>query len=535
MAFKENSSQQMTFSDSFFNLTEREKRALDNSWAKIFAEEIFPAIDESRFSVLFSEKYSRPNTPVNVIIGALIIKELFDYSDDEMVENLMLDLHLQYALHTTSFEEQPLSDKSLSRFRKRCYDYEALNNQDLYHDCVKELSHKIEKLMKINGHVRRMDSMMIESNIRKLSRVELIYTCVSKLAIAVLKDNESILPEKLKHYTDPDDFNRVMYHQRSTEVEDRLTVILADAEELITLCEPLYSGLSEYELLVRCLSEQTILEDNKRRLRMREDRGLDSKVMQNPADPEATFRTKAGKEHRGYVANIEESVGPNGSVVTDYQYDQNIRSDSSLLKEHLENQDVSEKEVTLVTDGAYYGEENTQLAAEKNITLVTTSITGVATPDIYADFEFNEDGTEVLKCPAGHAPKSCCYRKTNEKCNISFPLSCCEHCPNRDKCNPHIHKQTASLNISKKGSIRAKTQRRMKEEDFKAYARFRNGVETIPSNLRRNFQIEKLPRGVQRGKFFFGSKIAALNFRKLFNFQRGLIKFAQNPIFELAE
>ena len=80
-----------------------------------------------------------------MIVGALIIKELFDYSDDEMVENLMLDFRFQYALHTTSFEEQPLSDKTLTRFRKRCYDYETLYNKDLYHDCVKDLSASIAK------------------------------------------------------------------------------------------------------------------------------------------------------------------------------------------------------------------------------------------------------------------------------------------------------------------------------------------------------------------------------------------------------
>ena len=132
MAFKTNDCQQLSFDDSFISLTEREKKALEKSWAKIFADEIFPAIDEERFSVLYSDKASRANTPVNVIIGALIIKELFDYSDDEIVENLMLDLHLQYALHTTSFVEQPVSDKTLSRFRKRCYDYETLHGVDLY-------------------------------------------------------------------------------------------------------------------------------------------------------------------------------------------------------------------------------------------------------------------------------------------------------------------------------------------------------------------------------------------------------------------
>ena len=139
MAFRTNDSQQMSLDDSLMVLTARERNALEKSWAKIFADEIFPAINESRFSVLYSDKASRPNTPVNVIIGALIIKELFDYSDDEIVENLMLDLHLQYALHTTSFTEQPISDKTLSRFRKRCYDYETLHGVDLYRDCVKDL------------------------------------------------------------------------------------------------------------------------------------------------------------------------------------------------------------------------------------------------------------------------------------------------------------------------------------------------------------------------------------------------------------
>ena len=90
MSFKSNDCQQLTFDDSLFSLTEREKKTLKKSWAKVFADEIFPASDEERFSVLYSDKASRPNTPVNVIVGALIIKELFDYSDDEIVENLML-------------------------------------------------------------------------------------------------------------------------------------------------------------------------------------------------------------------------------------------------------------------------------------------------------------------------------------------------------------------------------------------------------------------------------------------------------------
>ena len=144
---------QIPFCTLLPSLTPRERKALENSWAKVFAEEIFPAIDEKPFAVLYSDKASRPNTPVNVTIGALIIKELFDYTDDEMVENLMFDPRMQYALHTTSFEEQPLSDKTLSRFRKRRYDYETLYNVDLYHDCIQNLSASIAKLMQISGKI----------------------------------------------------------------------------------------------------------------------------------------------------------------------------------------------------------------------------------------------------------------------------------------------------------------------------------------------------------------------------------------------
>ena len=483
MSFKENSYQQISFTDSFSGLTAREQKALEKSWAKVFADEIFPAIDEKRFSVLYSNKASRPNTPVNVIVGALIIKELFDYSDDEMVENLMLDFRLQYALHTTSFEEQPLSDKTLSRFRRRCYDYETLHNKDLYHDCVKDLSASIAKLMRISGKIRRMDSMMIESNIRKLSRMELVYTCISKLAVSMNKANDSVLPEDLKHYTDPNDFNRVIYHQRSTDAEERLKQLLADADKLLTLCESEYQDSTEYDLFVRCLSEQTVVENGTRRLRTKEDGGMNSSMMQNPSDPEATFRRKAGKEHRGYTANLEESIGKNGSVVTDYQYDQNNHSDSQFLQEHLEQMEKQEERTVIITDGAYSGTENRQS-----------------------------------------------YMKQSGQCAVSFLHEQCANCPYQDQCKPKIFKRVAKIVTSKAAHERAKIQRDMSSEEFKNYARLRNGVETVPSNIRRNYHLEKMPRGKQRGKFFFGSKIAALNFRKLFNYVKGLGNYAQNPV-----
>lgn len=529
MAFKTNTSQQLSLDDSFISLTAREKKALENSWAQIFADEVFPAIDEERFSVLYSDKASRPNTPVNVMIGALIIKELFDYSDDEIVENLMLDLHLQYALHTTSFAEQPISDKTLSRFRKRCYDYETFHGVDLYHDCVKDLSGKIAKIMKLNGRVRRMDSMMIESNIRFLSRMELIYTCISKLVVSIIKTGTDKLPEQLGHYADPNDYNRIFYHQRNDDMEGTIQTLLKDSDTLLALCESGYEEATEYQLFARCLSDQTVVEDGKRRLRTKEDGTMNSKALQNPSDPDATYRNKAGRQHRGYAANLEETVGVNGSVVTDYQYEQNTHTDSHFLQDTLSQMEKSDEEMILVTDGGYDGQDNVELAREKNVTLVTTALIGKEAPDALAEFVFNEEGTRLIRCAAGHEPKSQSYTKSTRQCSVSFDRNHCTGCPYQDQCRPKIYKKVARFITSKNASSRAKSQRYMQSTEFSNYARLRNGVETVPSNIRRNYHLEKLPRGKQRGKFFFGSKIAALNFRKLFGYRKGLGNYAPNP------
>lgn len=274
-------------------------------------------------------------------------------------------------------------------------------------------------------------------------------------------------------------------------------------------------------MFIRCISEQTIVDDGNRRLRTKENGTMNATAMQNPSNPEATFRKKANKEHR-YVVNLEESVGANGTVVTEYQYEQNTYSDSQFLKDHLNKMEKQDETISLIADGAYSGTENQSLANEKNVVLITTSLTGRDTADIMAEFTFNEDSTIVIHCPAGHKPKSFSYMKPSGQCSVSYQRELCASCPYQDQCKPKVYKRVSKVITSKTASERAKIQRKMQGEEFKNYAKLRNGVETVPSNLRMNFHLQKIPRGKQRGKFFLGCKFAALNFKKLFNFRKGL-------------
>ncbi len=149
---------------------------------KNIRRESFPAIDETVFSPLYSGKTSRPNTPVNVIIGALILKEALGDTDDELVEALMFYIRYQYVLHTTSFQEQPLSDRTLNRFRTRVLAYETENDVDLIHECIVKKAKEIAEFMNISPNMQRIDCMMIAPHIKNLSLLELFYTCVANLA-----------------------------------------------------------------------------------------------------------------------------------------------------------------------------------------------------------------------------------------------------------------------------------------------------------------------------------------------------------------
>ena len=77
--------------------------------------------------------------------------------------------------------------------------------------------------------------------------------------------------------------------------------------------------------------------------------------------------------------------------------------------------------------------------------------------------------------------------------------------------------------MSSTGVGRAKQLQYMKTDEFSKYARFRNGVEAIPSLLRRRYKVDKIPaHGKFRTRLHFGFKIAALDFQKLLCYSNSL-------------
>ena len=121
-----NADMQLSLFGGYTDLTDREKKHLEKSWAESFRNEVYPAINEERFAVLYSDNTaSRPNTSVKFILGAMIIGMLHGLSEVELMESILFDIRFQYALHTLHCTEQPVNEHSFRRFRQRVLRYKT--------------------------------------------------------------------------------------------------------------------------------------------------------------------------------------------------------------------------------------------------------------------------------------------------------------------------------------------------------------------------------------------------------------------------
>ena len=260
MSFRVNDQQQVAMHDSFIHQTPRTQKMVMKSWCKDFADIVFPAINEERFSVLYSRNSaSRPNTPVNFIIGAMILKENGGLSDGEILETICCDIRYQYALHSTQMQEQPISDRTLSRFRERLYNYEVETGVDLLKEEMEHLSGVYAEYMKLNPNKKRMDSLMIASRCRRMSRLEIIYAATANAVKLIHRlGHDEMIASNLLHYLDPDDYDQVISHCRGEDAAPRLTKAIQEAEQVRELMEDdCWHEFSEYHLIIRVLSEQS--------------------------------------------------------------------------------------------------------------------------------------------------------------------------------------------------------------------------------------------------------------------------------------
>jgi len=525
MSFKPNDKNEMDLlNDSYINTSKRTKKWIKNSWAEPFAQIIFPSINEERFEVLYHDDNGRPNISVNYILSALI-KETLSVTDKDLKLRCHTDLSFHHALHSTSWNEQPVSDRTFSRFRERCYLYELETGKDLIQEEMEALSDKLTKYFDVTSTKKRMDSMMIASNTRDLSRLELLYTCVERVIRKIEKNDPSVDLSDYQQYLDSLHENEFIYHS-DQPYNEKLQAILLDAFRLKETFESILSEDSDFQLLCRVIDDQTTTNEGDNVI-LKKGKEISSTSLQTPIEPEATYRYKSGQHHKGYVANIVETVDEELSFITQFSFDANVYSDDKFAYDTIDKLGQQEEPTVIVADGAYDSEDARNLGKAHGIDLVTTELKGRSPNPAYEGILIDKEN-KTVDLPNGLKAKSVSYYEKTDTYRATFDKTDCppDNCDAYDMMKEQ--KTTNVLIVTPKMIHRANQAKHMGTEEFLQFTYFRNGMEGIPSVLRRAYTVDRIPfRGLVRKKNSLGIKFMAINAKRVIKYQQNQKKVTQ--------
>lgn len=368
------------FSSPEHMLGERELRAYEDplAWHNLFYRHITSQVDETIFRALYKEgTMGAPTKQIRMLVAMMILKEGTGCSDQQLYEHCRFNLLWRAALGLVNLSDTCPSLPSYYDFKDKLNSYaEAHPNQDnLFTKCFEQLTSNQMKAYNISGKTIRMDSKLISSHIAWYSRYELIHKtfqkCVVKEELAVLTDDK--LRQTAEQYLD-EEAQKVVYLSNDETIAERLLTLGVIISQIVAK----FTDESK-ALLARVFVEQyEVSEDGT--ISLRDKRKIPAASLQNPNDPDATYREKAGKKTKGYTTNItetcEEDNKPN--LIANVQVEPANHSDNSFFQSSVEGVErvTGNKIETAYSDGAYQSEDNRQYANENDIDFMTGGLQG---------------------------------------------------------------------------------------------------------------------------------------------------------------
>jgi hypothetical protein len=503
--FKKNTKhQQPALISAASELPEKQRKRLENSWAGTFYQEFFKCMNEETFSVLYSDLPSRPNVPINVLVGLEALKAGFGWSDAELYDNYCYDLQVRYALGYDRLGDGDFEIRSLYYFRQRLSQYNAKTGENLLEKAFEQITDAQIVKLKVRTGMQRMDSTQIASNIVSASRLQLLVESLQRVQRILSAADQVRLAEKFAPYTQ-DSAGHYTYRVKGQEAQqEHLQKIGQVIHVLLADLKSAYAAKKAYQILERIFNNNFhLLESGPR---AKENKELTSDCLQSVDDLEASYRTKGTGHYKGYVANLSETCDPENELqlITKVQVAPNNIDDSQLLAEALPDLKQRTDLKTIYTDSGHAGPATDAVLQEQQVEHIQTAIRGI-TPNPkklnLADFtiKFNEGGQPVkVTCPQGQTET---VQSTSRKKGFvaHFTAEVCQICPLADKCltQPSSRNPSHHLRFTQ-ADARASERRRRCQEQRKDGRNLRAAVEASVRSLKHPFPAGKLP---VRGKF----------------------------------
>jgi len=373
----------------------------DNSyWHNQFRQEVINLIDETHYQVLFNDTMGAPNASIRILVGMMIIKEAFGWSDSQLFEQCQFNLLVRSALGLVNMNDPLPAESTYYLFRKRIYDYNRLTGEDLLEKTFVQITREQITQFEVNGRKIRMDSKLIGSNIAYYSRYEIIHQTLSRFYASLGKFKQARLVPAVRHQLEEltgEEPNKTVYRSTKEEIQGRLQLIGMLIYKLLKT----YTGQTgeDYQLLQRVFDEQYhVVESQKVQLRPKEE--ITSGSVQSPHDTDSAFRQKGDQRVKGYSVNITETTSDNKGLdlITNVIVDKANTADKDFVQPAIDAtvEVTGQKVETAYLDGAFQSPGNDEFC--KDIDMVFTGIQGEQSR---YDLEMTPEGLMVTDTQTG--------------------------------------------------------------------------------------------------------------------------------------
>lgn len=458
---------------------------LNKTWAGTFRKHILPNLPVEKLYSNYSKTMGRPSKDLTTAMGAAILQQIFNLTDEETRHQLAFNQQWHYALETYEQKEQLFSEKTLWTVRHH------LTQENIVQSIFNGITDTFADTFGVDTSRQRMDSVHVYSNMAKLGRVRLMARTVTKF----LKNLERHYKNEYKRDITEQLIDRYIDKKTSgyfgsvkpTGSKKRLSEIATDMQWLI---EQYFDNeevinMNSYKLMQRVISEQCVIKEGKVELKAPKEVASDS--LQNPSDIDAAYDGHKGQGYQVQLAETysrkdedEEKGKETLDLIMYAELEPANEHDSQALLPAIDNMDERDvKPDEMEVDASYGGDDNVMAAEKKGVEIISPVI-GKKSKKDFTGFEFNGKINEVNKCPEGKTPESI---KTSPNGTITAKWSNedCRNCPFKKNCQTIEGVRGRRLRYTEK-EIRLWKRRQIQDSpEFKDKYRYRAGIEATNS------------------------------------------------------
>lgn len=484
-------------------LPEKLRKRLENSWAGVFYREFFTRLNEAPFGVLYADCPSRPNVAVNVLVGLEYLKAGNGWSDEEMYDAYCYDIQVRYALGYRQLSEGYFDLRTLYYFRERLSRYMQETGINLLDKAFEQVTDEQIRAFHLKTGKQRMDSTQIASNIRTMSRLQLLVEVLQRV-YRMLKEEDQVQYAEVFAPFIQGHAGQYVYHLKGQDTSEHLQRIGELMQRLLVELELKYGQEPVYRMFERVFGEHFRVDEKV--LKVKQDKELSASSLQSPDDLEATYREKSKKSYKGYVANLTETCDPDNELqlITKVQVASNSVDDAKLMEKALPNLKERTRLETLYTDGGYGSPDADRTCQDNRVEQIQTAIRGRAPSSEklnLADFEIKqaESGKPTqITCPQGQTVAV--HSSSQKKAYVShFEDGSCLACPFLAKCPVQRGKRDLRFHLrfdQKQINMSKRRQRSLVHQE--EGRNLRAAVEATVRQVKHPFPASKLP---VRGRF----------------------------------